>query len=202
MVNFEENLIFEWKHQSLQNFIWISSGIILCMRPANERRRYMVMSSLIGWVQTQNDSWNIIPNIAKYFAGLQASSQQCWKEAHDDVKWKPFPRYWPFVWGIHKWVGKQWWGWWFETPLCPLWRHYDERSASHWFLCYWLACCPACRTFFDRNKILSGGDLSHYQVPHCIRVFFYFVWFVFIHHNFQFYFKLCTYCNILDIYLS
>ena len=29
--------------------------------------------------------------------------------------------------------------------------------------------------FFDRNKILSGGDLSHYQVPHCIRVLFYFV---------------------------
>ena len=28
---------------------------------------------------------------------------------------------------------------------------------------------------FDRNKILSGGDLSHHQVPHCIRVFFYFV---------------------------
>ena len=56
--------------------------------------------------------------------------------------------------------------------------------------------------FFDRNKILNGYDLSRYQVPHCIRVFFYFVWFVFIHHNFQFYFKLCTYCNILDINLS
>ena len=56
--------------------------------------------------------------------------------------------------------------------------------------------------FFDRNKILSGGDLSHYQVPHCIRVFFYFVRFVFIHHNFKFYFESCTYCNILDIYLS
>ena len=56
--------------------------------------------------------------------------------------------------------------------------------------------------FFDRNKILSGYDLSHYLVPHCIRVFFYFVWFVFIHHNFQFYFKLYTYCNILDINLS
>ena len=56
--------------------------------------------------------------------------------------------------------------------------------------------------YFGRNKILSGYDLSHYQVPHCIRVFFYFVWFVFIHHNFQFYFKLCTYCNILDINLS
>ena len=38
--------------------------------------------------------------------------------------------------------------------------------------------------FFDRNKILSGGDLSHYQVRHCVRVFFYFVWFVLIHYNF------------------
>ena len=26
--------------------------------------------------------------------------------------------------------------------------------------------------YFDRNKILSGYDLSHYQVPHCIRVLF------------------------------
>ena len=25
--------------------------------------------------------------------------------------------------------------------------------------------------FFDRNKILSGYDLSHYQVPHCIKSF-------------------------------
>ena len=25
--------------------------------------------------------------------------------------------------------------------------------------------------YFDRNKILSGYDLSHYQVPHCIKSF-------------------------------
>ena len=37
--------------------------------------------------------------------------------------------------------------------------------------------------FFDRNKILSGGDLSHYQVPHCIRVFFYFVLFVCVYSS-------------------
>ena len=30
-------------------------GIILCMRLANERRRYNVTSSLIGWAHTQND---------------------------------------------------------------------------------------------------------------------------------------------------
>ena len=63
---------------------------------------------------------------------------------------KHFPRYWPFVRGIHRspvnsphkgqWRGalmfffylcpkkrlsKQSWGWWFETPSGPLWRHSD-----------------------------------------------------------------------------
>ena len=56
---------------------------------------------------------------------------------HDYViKWKHFPRYWPFVWGIHRspvnsphkgqWRGalmsKQSWGWWFELPSRQLWR--------------------------------------------------------------------------------
>ena len=31
-------------------------GIILCMRPANERWRYTVMAYLIGWTHTQNDA--------------------------------------------------------------------------------------------------------------------------------------------------
>ena len=68
---------------------------------------------------------------------------------HDDViKWKHFPRYWPFVRGIHRssvnsphkgqWRGalmfslicalnkrlsKQSLGWWFETPARSSWRH-------------------------------------------------------------------------------
>ena len=56
---------------------------------------------------------------------------------HDDViKWKHFPRYWPFVRGIHRSpvnsphkglnerLSKQSWRWWFETPSRPLWRHW------------------------------------------------------------------------------
>ena len=35
---------------------WGYTGIILCIRPANERRRYNV-TSLIGWAHTQNDPW-------------------------------------------------------------------------------------------------------------------------------------------------
>ena len=31
------------------------SGIILCMRPANEQQCYNATSSLIGWAHTQND---------------------------------------------------------------------------------------------------------------------------------------------------
>ena len=68
---------------------------------------------------------------------------------HDDViKWKDFPRYWPFVWGIHRspanpphkgqWRGalvfslnctringwvKPSWEWRFETLSCSSWRH-------------------------------------------------------------------------------
>ena len=35
-------------------------GIILWMHPASERRRYIVTSSLIGWVHTQNNPWYLM----------------------------------------------------------------------------------------------------------------------------------------------
>ena len=45
---------------------------------------------------------------------------------HDDViKWKHFPRYWPFTKASNaeNRLCKQSWGWWFETPQRSLWRH-------------------------------------------------------------------------------
>ena len=36
------------------------AGIILCMRPANERRHYNVTSSLIGWAHAQNEPYEVI----------------------------------------------------------------------------------------------------------------------------------------------
>ena len=62
--------------------------------------------------------------------------------------------------------------------------------------------CPACRTTFIETRFRVAVICPIIPVPHCIRVFFYFVWFVFINHIFQFYYELCSYCNILDIYLS
>ena len=73
-----------------------------------------------------------------------------WRD--DVIKWKHFPRYWPFVRGIHRspvnsphkgqWRGalifslicawtklsKQWRRRWFETPSRSLWRHCNDRS--------------------------------------------------------------------------
>ena len=53
---------------------------------------------------------------------------------HDDViKWKNFPRWWPFVRGIHR-------SRWFETPSRSLWRHCNGRQ------CYLLS-TPGIRNF-------------------------------------------------------
>ena len=77
---------------------------------------------------------------------------------HDDVtKWKNFPHYWPFVWGIHRsrWIprtkasdaelwcffdlrlnkrlSKQSRGWWFETLSRSLWRHCNEPCQPNRF---------------------------------------------------------------------
>ena len=31
-------------------------------------------------------------------------------------------------------LSKQWWGWWFETPSCPLWCHRNEKLCSYYEL--------------------------------------------------------------------
>ena len=73
--SFDTNCAFEIKPDTSfsaqrNNLGWLSglgnvgdginhTGIILCMRPAKERRRYIVMSSPIGWAHTQNDPCHI-----------------------------------------------------------------------------------------------------------------------------------------------
>ena len=48
------------------------------------------------------------------------------------------------------------------------------------------------------SVICRFQGLSYSHVPECIE----FSFILFIHHNIHFYFELCTYCNILDMYLS
>ena len=102
---------------------------------------------------------------------------------HDDViKWKHFPSYWPFLWGIHRpqravtrsfdffylrlneRLRKQSWGWWFETPWSPLWRHSNEML-GFCFHCHSCSLpryvCANERIYFDANIIFT------YCASHC-----------------------------------
>ena len=58
-LDFKWLLILSWHYtDNLSAYLLFTpdkSGIILYMRPANERRRYILTSSLIGWAHTQND---------------------------------------------------------------------------------------------------------------------------------------------------
>ena len=93
-----------------------------------------------------------------------------------------------------------------DNTLRPEWakgKHWQPRviiMPRLWLRAF--SYCPACRTTLIATRFRVAVICPIIQVPHCIRVFFYFVWFVFINHIFQFYYELCTYCNILDIYLS
>ena len=82
-----------------------------------------------------------------------------------------------------------------SISLMPILRSHDISTDCGIY-------CPASRTTLVARRFRVAAICPIIQVPHCIRVFFYFVWFVFINHIFQFYYELCTYCNILDIYLS
>ena len=101
----------------------------------------------------------------------------------DVIKWKHFPRYWPFVRGIHqsavvpaqrpvtrsfdvffdlhlnKRLSEQSWGWWFGTPSHPFWRHYDVLCFRHL-----LRASPVPRDIPQSTGLISSawiGDRRH-----------------------------------------
>ena len=98
-------------------------------------------SVLIWWVGSH--CWVTIP--------VNLSCSLCNPFHNDVIKWKPFPRYWPFVWGIHRsrWIpltkasdAELWcfllstpWirGWvnYHETTSHSLWHNCNERSSYH-----------------------------------------------------------------------
>ena len=83
-----------------------------------------------------------LPSGARSSTGTELKPNET---CHDDViKCKHFPRHWQFMrvsgefpaqrpvtrsFDVlldlcpNKRLSKQWWGWWFETQSCPLWRH-------------------------------------------------------------------------------
>ena len=75
-MSLQSNAVSHWLGANIESALILASmsvclptadpGIILCMHPANERRRYNVMSSLIGWVPAQNDPCDLSDWTLKY----------------------------------------------------------------------------------------------------------------------------------------
>ena len=90
--------------------------------------------------------WHCGGSICSRFVVFGLCCYQLIAPSHDDViKWKHFPLYRPFMWGIHrspvtdvsfdlrmnKRFTKQSRRWWFDTPLPLLWRHCNGECYSN-----------------------------------------------------------------------
>ena len=105
-------------------------------------------------------------NCIQWIAGLNKSVHQKVTDgnriAWEWIPWEPIPYLWPFVWGIKQLYYTEG-DWCRALMICLSWA-----GARNWISTLSLSGVP---DYFDRNKILSGYDLSHYQVPHCIKSF-------------------------------
>ena len=70
---------------------------LLIKHKANVKKSWQIIKVII----------NTLPNSTNFFVNVVSLWLYLWiyliRHDHDDViKWKHFPRYWPFVWGIHR----------------------------------------------------------------------------------------------------
>ena len=138
-----------WRRRSLPTLVQTKA---YCHYPLNQYsvKKSLIIRSVLP-CGADNNAY-----LETYFLQLKISSTPS-IETHDDViKWKHFPRYWPFVGEIHRWPvnsphkgrwrgtfdvffdlclnkrpSKQSWGWWFETPSRSLRRHCNISCLLH-----------------------------------------------------------------------
>ena len=141
-----------------RSFQGIASEKNLIILNAAETRLYYVPYNITGWQPFTNcgRERKVQRCTGKGLSDVGIGNPGHCSDIHDDViKWKRFPRYWPFVRGIqpvpgdfptqrpvtrtfnvffdmrlNKRLSKQWWGWWIETPSRPLWRHCNDKVVS------------------------------------------------------------------------
>ena len=71
-------------------------------------------------------------------------------------------------------LSKQWWGWWFETPLCPLWRHYNAKAC----LLNGNAIPRYCHDHYNENPYTRIAGVGFTELISSIALFFRFFTFV------------------------
>ena len=126
----------------------MGTGIILCMRPANERWHYNVTSSVIGWVHTQNDPCGNSHDLEDFFS-LQ---YKCLTD-----QWRLFF----FYWGSSHWIIST------SSVVIPIRKRpclfSCDQAALRTLLSVRLSFCPSVRpsvTPFYPSALRAGGVLS------------------------------------------
>ena len=137
---------------------------LLCVVVVWMGRFYSYLSGLLHWTIVHKISIVGFPNTVASIPVMQpwivwVKHHMNPQETQDDViKWKHFPRYWPFVGGNHRspaggfpsqkpvtrrfdvlfglrlnsWLRKRSRRWWFETPSCSLWCHCNGIHVNSW----------------------------------------------------------------------
>ena len=110
--NFVQN--FETIHRKicilLSYGMWFTISLICGMSLSEtipRSAKYYLKSLMTGRI-INTDMFNFVFSIVRADSGARSSADTVmtkfwYRLYHDDViKWKHFPRYWPFVWGIHR----------------------------------------------------------------------------------------------------
>ena len=150
------------------------------MNSANERRRYKVTSSLIGWAHTQNYPWTDVNDWVTFTILL-------FNPSHDVIKWnifratdplwgnssvtddfpaqRPVTRSFGVFFDLHrnKRLSKQSRGWWFETPSHPSWRHCNAVLRQD-YLARTRSVPLLLMSQFLVSKAISTHDLTHWPL--------------------------------------
>ena len=115
IVNFAYNFTFHWiwflifhlticKMSHSQIMAWILNGSMPLSEPMTVSLLTHICVTQFQWISclipekngTQHDSWCSNSINHQPYSSLRCCS------SHDVIKWKHFPRYWPFVWWIHR----------------------------------------------------------------------------------------------------
>ena len=112
----------------------------------NQRNR--LFAYYIAWPIIFFSNWVSIISADSLAPSINKSSASMILAVHDDVlKWKHFPRYWPFVWGIHR------------SPVFSLTKASDAELWCSSLICGWT-------NVWVNNWVASdlGRHCAHYDV--------------------------------------
>ena len=153
-------------YHSAHGHVWQLHIFVYCAYQHSSRVKCKIWSHqfiIIWMITTKNCPWIWI---------MMETSAVTWTPHEDVIKWKHFPRYWPFGnsqvasefptqrqvtrssdvffdMRPNKRLSKQSWGWWFETSSRPLWRHCNALDWCH-------SAVPVTQWYYSLNPFRNG----------------------------------------------